>query len=118
MTDEAREQVDNNRLQFHDEAASLHDRIHEAAALVSWPDEVEIGWAPEEAIPILAEALQEKFEAGRQSELEAAARERNIDAELLDELVKTLAKELQCGPNAYEIRQAIANLQQKSQTSS
>lgn len=39
-------------------AGELHDHIHEAAALVDAHTHVEIGWAPEEAIPILADALE------------------------------------------------------------
>lgn len=40
--------------------------------------------------------------------------ERNLEAELLTELLCTLAGELNCGPNAYEIRAAIAKLKAAS----
>lgn len=56
---EVREQFEPQKL-----AAELHDRIHEVAALVDYHSRVEIGWAPEEAIPMLAEALQAAYSAG------------------------------------------------------
>jgi len=42
-------------------AARLHDEVHEAAALVDAAEPMRtIGWAPEEAIPIIENALQEE----------------------------------------------------------
>ena len=66
MTDEMRER-------FEKEAGVLHDRIHEVAALVDYHTRVEIGWAPEEAIPILADALEAAYQRGREAGLERAA---------------------------------------------
>ena len=37
-------------------------------------------------------------------------KDRNFEAELLDEGLKVLAQELECGPNFYEIREKIAKL--------
>ena len=68
MTDEMRER-------FEKEAGVLHDRIHEVAALVDYHTRVEIGWAPEEAIPILADALEAAYQRGREAGLEEAAKE-------------------------------------------
>jgi ethanolamine utilization microcompartment shell protein EutL len=39
-------------------AGDLHDKIHEVAALVNTKG-VEVGWAPEDAIPILAKELND-----------------------------------------------------------
>jgi hypothetical protein len=47
-------------------AGELHDQVHEAAALVNMGG-VEIGWAPEDAIPLLAVGLAEAYEAGQRS---------------------------------------------------
>lgn len=55
------------------EAAALHDKVHEVAALVSWPDtNLVIGWAPEESIPVIAQALAEAEELGYQRGVRAA----------------------------------------------
>jgi hypothetical protein len=41
----------------HARAADLHDRVHEAAALVEYNSGKPAGWAPEDSIPILADEL-------------------------------------------------------------
>lgn len=55
-----------NKIDWKKRAGDLHDRIHEVAALVN-TNGVEIGWAPEEAIPILEEALEEAYNEGKTS---------------------------------------------------
>ena len=53
-------------------AAELHDRVHERAALVT-TNGVDVGWAPEDAIPMLAEALAEAEERGKRAEYQRQA---------------------------------------------
>lgn len=45
-------------------AGELHDQVHEACGLVSL-NGADVGWAPEEGIPIIAQALREMIERGR-----------------------------------------------------
>lgn len=45
-------------------AGELHDQVHEACGLVSL-NGTDVGWAPEEGIPLIAEALKQMFERGR-----------------------------------------------------
>lgn len=58
-------------------AGELHDEVHEAAALVDYHTKVEIGWAPEEAIPILTEALGAVYLMGREDAVWVEAHETN-----------------------------------------
>jgi hypothetical protein len=55
MTDERKQQI---RERAEKIAGPLHDEIHEAAALIDAHTRVEIGWAPEDSIPMLADALE------------------------------------------------------------
>lgn len=47
-------------------AGDLHDAVHEASALVNLEGQT-IGWAPEDAIPLIAAALKQAYVAGRES---------------------------------------------------
>lgn len=66
-------QSEGERTAFEKRAGELHDQIHEVAALMDYHTRFEIGWAPEEAIPILADALQEAWQASRVSLVEEIA---------------------------------------------
>lgn len=48
---------------FDEWAGNLHDQVHEPCALVT-TDGKDCGWAPEDSIPMLSEALLKSFELG------------------------------------------------------
>lgn len=49
---------------FMEIAGQLHDQVHEVCGLVAM-DGKDVGWAPEEGIPMIAAALKEMYERGR-----------------------------------------------------
>ena len=62
-------------------------------------------------------SVQDLWEGWQGRDALGAPDSRNIEAELLTELLKVLGEELGCGQNAYEIRQKIAELKCQNESS-
>lgn len=85
---------------FEKLAGDLHDQIHERSALVNMQG-VEIGWAPEDSIPLLAQELEAQYKAGGDAALEEAAKREAGLRKLIEELAQHARHRLGCPKNIF-----------------